>query len=215
MKLYRCAIVAALAAMPLSAAFAAPVVDGSFDAAEYQTVIPDGSDGSAQFVGTGLDITHVGFSLTGGTFYVGLQTADTFDVNGDDTALPRHRYTGFWIDFTNGSDHYLLDTATTGSAALAYADLYYSPDGINYNLVPGFASVSAIGTGLELSFDASFASAISFVTSGFEFAGQLDGSGAWADDQVDGIAILVPEPATLALFAAGTALMVARKRKHA
>lgn len=215
MKFYRCAIVAALAAMPLSAAFAAPIVDGSFNAAEYQTVIADGSDGSAQFVGTGLDITHVGFSITGGTFYIGLQTAAPLDVDGDPTVLPRHHYTGFWIDFTNGTDHYFLDTATTGSAALAYADLYHSPDGINYNLVPGFGSVSVIGSGLEIAFNASFASAITSVTSGFDVAGQLDGSGAWADDQVDGFVQIVPEPATIALFAAGTALMVTRKRKHA
>ncbi len=198
-----------LVAWPASAA---PIVDGIIDAANYYPPLPDtmpADETGEDYYNTGLDIDNLYFDDDPGSsvwYSLGVEVVNPdIDPDGDPTSILDE--TWFGITF--------LDSQ--GGTAL-------------HSLLARMRLVGGTPTVLEVILDGSILAAADYdadVDEALEVSvkqsampnmvatpyveAQLDGTGNWRDDQMEGY---VPEPATLGLLGAGAAIAVLVRRRR-
>ena len=222
-RLLFAAVAAALAAGP---ALASPTVNGTVGGGEYaHTPLTDVAEPAADFYDTGLDIhqVHVEEDAVGGSRYLGLTTVGTpFDINGSPASFAQ--MTGVALYF------YLTDSAPAPSVimnlafnALGFIDdlsFYREWNGAGWTetdfdeITAGAGNDYEIATGDAMELRLSKSALKVFSGDGASFPSylrlQLDDTGGWQDDQIQG---QIPEPATVCLLALGGLAALRRRRR--
>lgn len=207
-----CLLVVAVAMLSAgSAALAAPIVDGNVTLSEYQVILNDVSPETAEsFFNTGLDIKDLQFDQDATWNYMALTVVvPPLDTNGGPTS--RRFETDFWAIFydTSGTTpSYYVDVLMNASGVKQFTlEEYVAGVWVPVLLTPADYSV-AIGNALELKILGSKMPNLAAMP--YVFA-QLDDTGRWNDDQIEGV---IPEPATLGLMGLGVAALAAGRRKR-
>lgn len=197
-----------------SPAWAAPIINGTVGATEYQAVLNDvAPENTLLFYNTGLDIEalHFDTSSDAGTdwYWLGLTTvAEPIDTDGDGTG--RRDKSTFWAIFYPDANplsapDYMVEVDMAGGVADVVLSEWSLGAWVAVDLTGAYNAT--IGNALEVRIDQD--KMPNLATNPYVFA-QLDGNGSWPDDQLLGT---IPEPATLALVGIGLAVMGLRRRR--
>jgi len=181
---------------------ASPILDGGVTAGEYAFTIVD-TPGETDYQGD-LDIEAVHFDSDALWDYLAVTVVSgpISTAGSANTILYR---TLFYAQFAGPTPIYRLLLELDGAAADLALEQYVAGHWVDAPLSPSDYTV-VVGDAIELVISSS---ALSALPHPFQFAGQLDDTGMDHDDQITGT---VPEPATLALLAMGTMLVVGRRR---
>lgn len=197
-------MIVAVVALGISSITQAAVIDGTVGGGEYDNVTLDALEGL--FGDAGLDIAAIGIEVDGGELHIGVDTDGPFDPDGDPTSIPA--VTGFLMQV-------LDDTFTPLFAVLL--EVYDSGATIDMTIIDFVADTETdfddtdavtIGADMEIAIDLAD---LPTLPSDVNFVAQLDGTGFFNDDQIDGGASGLPEPASLALLGIGALVMTRRR----
>ena len=190
------------------------MIDGNVAGGEYQTVLNDAApEDTREFYDTGLDIAalHFDAAADGGTdwYWMGLTVVDEpIDTNGDPSS--RLFKSIFWAIFYDNAgivpDYMVVVDMAGGTPDVTLTEW----NGAGWDVVALTNSDydAAIDNALELRIDQAKMPNLDDQPHVYM---QLDGTGGWDDDQLEGV---VPEPATIALMGLGlVAVLVKRRRK--
>jgi len=197
-----------------SPAWAAPIINGTVGATEYQTVLNDAApENTREFYDSGLDIgaLHYDTATDGGTdwYWLGLTVVDEpIDTNGDPSSGLFKSI--FWAIFYDNAgvvpDYLVVVDMAGGTPDVTLTE--WNGGGWDVVALTGTDYDATIGNALELRIDQD---KMPNLDSQPYVRIQLDGTGEWDDDQLGGV---VPEPATIGLIGMGlvTALVARRRR---
>ncbi len=198
---------------------AAPTVNGTVGAGEYETIIQDSADTSKEFYGTGLDIDTMQFDAdqTGNvddSYYLSITTVNTpIDTNGSPGSI--NMVTSLQMAFGGSANpdasnaDYILNIVVedAGSDVKLWE---WDNSGSIWSEVSLGGTDYAMGVGDHFEFSILKTKMPNMPVDPY-FNAILDGSGGWQDDQVAG---KVPEPATMALLGmGGIGILIRRRRK--
>ena len=185
-------------------ASASPITfDGNIDANDsYYATLTDGDEATVQ---NDLDIKSVGFDLSAGYFWMGLEVWDG-PVETDGGAESMLGETLFYARFETGSGtDLLIITLDAGVVSEVELNGGVLTAGLDYEAVLGSGDPTG---GLEIKISDTLLAPMNFT-----FFGQLDDTGFANDDQIDGF-VDVPEPVTLTLIAIGLPFVLIRRRRR-
>lgn len=191
-----------------------PTINGTVGATEYQTVLNDAApENTREFYDSGLDIDalHYDTAIDGGTdwYWMGLTVVDEpIDTDGDPSS--RLFKSIFWAIFYDNAgvvpDYMVVVDMAGGTPDVTLTEW----NGVGWDVVAlaGTEYDATIGNALELRIDQ--LKMPNLDSQPYVYM-QLDGTGEWDDDQLEGA---VPEPATIGLIGIGlvTALVARRRR---
>ena len=196
-----------------SPAWGSLMIDGNVASGEYQTVLNDAApEDTREFYDTGLDIDafHFDAAAAGADWYgMGLTVVkEPIDTNGDPSSrLFKSIFWAIFYDNTGVMPDYMVVVDMAGGTPDVTLTEW---DGGGWDVVALTSSDydAAIGNALELRIDRDKMPNLDDQPYVYM---QLDGTGGWDDDQLEGV---VPEPATIGLMGLGLlAVLVKRRRK--
>ena len=218
-----------------SSAFAAPIVNGTVGAGEYDDCIADtyvfgAADETGQdYYTTGLDIDTMCFHEEAGTWYLGLTTVAAYLPSGSPSTSTG--LTDLLVKFYEtaptgpGDSSWLWAINIATDAGVERIEILENTLAgrvttlVNYGLRINELGIPTLDPTIPSKVTVAYADALEASIDGSLFTidpndapyffSQLDDTGAWDDDQAMG---LIPEPATLALLAMGGLAMLRRRR---
>jgi len=206
--------VAALVGLP-GVALASPTLDGSVGAGEYTVVLNDTPNETTKpFYNTGLDMSTVQFDQDGTWNYMALTVVSPpVDINGGPLSIDEQTiFRMFFYDHTGTTKAYRLAvTMDAGGVSLSSLtlDSWTGTAWATVSLLPADYAVTlgTSNTALEAKI---LQSKMSSLATDPYVRAQLDDTGDWADDSLEGV---VPEPATLGLMGLGVVGLILRRRR--
>ena len=206
-------IVGGLAAAVLALAApvqAGPILNGMIDepSDEYAGEFADSTAPADGDMADDLDVDGVFFDVDGANFYFGLSTLAAIDTDGDESVFgDGQTHVVLGLDAGLGN-FYTLRLEFAGGSVPTSITL---KTGAGSPVDIAASSTVAVGDDLEVRLDKTLLPALG---ADFDFIGRLDGTGTDNDDVFSGTVRNLPEPASVALFAAGALMMGCRSRRR-
>jgi len=188
---------------------ATPTVDGTVGAGEYEYVITDNPDYGTDFYNTGLDMDTNQFDDDDDWGYLAVTAVSPpIRTEGDPWSFLGISVFSimFYSDGAATTPCYYLEVEMSGDDTEVELWEYTGSGWDDVDLAPSDYAV-AVDSALELKISKNVMDTEVIES----FRSQLDGTGAWQDDQIG--PQLIPEPATLLLIGAGCFGLLGRRRR--